>query len=320
MSELLPPIPLDYWRPTRDTLHRFAQIVGKVALAKGIRRNHWWHTTFRLTPRGWTTVPLGGVAEEPVFACAFDFFDHELGIATDTGQREIIPLAGQSVAGFYRAVTDCLRRLDIDVAIAHPTPFDLLDHGRPFTEDTEHATYQPEHAQRAFGVHNRVGRILEELSSAYSGKTSPVQVFWHTFDLAVQRFSDRQIAMPDTVDPVTREAYSREVVSAGFWFGDDKIPEPTFYSYTAPEPNGLSARPLRPDGARWVSAGSGHSAYYRYDDARAAADPINSVLQFFQSAFDAGAGLAGWRERQQTCWAGVTDPVLKPGVAPPRWA
>ncbi|WP_433562372.1 DUF5996 family protein [Nocardia sp. CA-151230] len=309
-EEILPAIPLDSWRPTKETLHRYAQIIGKVALAKGIRRNHWWHLTYRLTARGWTTVPLGTATEGPVFTCSFDFFDHVLRICNDRGTEEEVPLAGQSVASFYVEAMNALRNLGVDLALAHPTPFDLPDHGRPFDEDEEHRTYDPAAARRAFHVHSQVGRILEEFSATYSGKISPVQLFWHTFDLSVQRFSDRKVPMPDSVDPVTREAYSREVISAGFWFGDDKTPAPTFYSYTAPEPAGLSDRPLRPAEARWVVSGSGHNAYLPYDDVRVDADPVATALDFFQSQYEAGSSLAGWDAIGLACNNGITDPVL----------
>ncbi|PXX65594.1 hypothetical protein DFR70_104659 [Nocardia tenerifensis] len=307
----LPAIPLESWRPTKETLHRFAQIVGKVALAKGVRRNHWWHMTYRLTARGWTTVPLGSARNGPVFTCAFDFFDHVLRIATDQGAQVEIDLVDQSVATFYGDVRNGLRDLDIEVTLAHPHPFDLPDARRPFEDDDEHRDYDPDRARHAFRVQSQVGRVLEEFSATYSGKISPVQLFWHTFDIAVQRFSPRHIELPETVDSVTREAYSREVISAGFWFGDDKVPEPTFYSYTAPEPAGLAERPLSPAGAHWVASGAGHSAYYPYDAARATEDPVGSAREFFQSVYANGAELAGWDTDQLTCWGGVTDPVLR---------
>ncbi|MEV6770002.1 DUF5996 family protein [Nocardia sp. NPDC051030] len=317
-DEVLPPIPLEAWLPTKATLHRFAQVIGKVALAKGIRRNHWWHITYRLTARGWTTVPLGDATTGPVFTCAFDFFDHVLRLSTDRGTQDEIPLRGQSVASFYAEAMRGLRDLGVEVALAHPTPFDLPDHGRPFADDFEHHTYDPIAAHRAFRVQSQVGRILEEFSADYSGKISPVQLFWHSFDLAVQRFSERKIVMPDTVDPVTREAYSREVISAGFWFGDDKVPQPMLYSYTAPEPAGLSELPLRPAAAKWVTSGSGHSAYLAYGDARKSADPAATVLEFFRSAYADGSKLAGWDTLGLACPGGITDPVLEgPG---PGWA
>ncbi|WP_029903555.1 DUF5996 family protein [Nocardia brasiliensis] len=309
--EPLPAIPLESWRPAKETLHRFAQVVGKVALAAGIRRNHWWHMTYRLTARGWTTVPLGSARSGPVFTCAFDFFDHVLRIATDQGVEAEIDLVDQSVATFYGAVRNGLRDLDVHLTLAHPYPFDLPDAGRPFEDDDEHRHYDPDKVRHAFRVQSQVGRVLEEFSATYSGKISPVQLFWHTFDIAVQRFSPRHVELPDSVDSVTREAYSREVISSGFWFGDDKVPEPTFYSYTAPEPAGLAERSLTPNGARWVASGAGHSAYYAYDEARAAADPVGAALEFFQSVYANGAELAGWDTDQLTCWGGITDPVLR---------
>ncbi|WP_067823201.1 DUF5996 family protein [Nocardia inohanensis] len=307
--EPLSAIPLEEWRPTKETLHRYAQIVGKVALDKGIRRNHWWHSTFRLTARGWTTVPLGDGSDGPVFTCEFDFFDHVLRISTTAGKQGEVALENQSVGSFYTETMAALAGLDIEASLAHPTPFDLPDHGRPFAEDEEHRHYDPADALRAFSVLSQVGRVLERFSAGYSGKISPVQLFWHSFDIAVQRFSDREIELPASVDPVTREAYSREVISSGFWFGDDKVGEPTFYSYTAPEPAGLSDRPLRPDAARWVAAGSGHTAYLSYDAVRQTADPVGVALEFFDTVYSEGARLAGWDALALACHGGITDPV-----------
>jgi hypothetical protein len=311
MTEILPALPYEAWRPTKETLHRFAQVVGKVSLAKGIRRNHWWHLTYRLTARGWTTVPLGNARQGPVFTIAFDFFDHSLRVASADGREFAFPLTGQSVASFHEHLMHALTALGLEVDLEKATPFDLPDKTRPFAEDTEHAEYDPARAQKAWRVLSQVGAILEEFSAGYSGKTSPVQLFWHSFDLAVTRFSDKRVEMPDSVDSVTREAYSREVISAGFWYGDAKVPEPTFYSYTAPEPAGLVDEPLRPDTAKWAPSGSGHTAMLRYDDARAAADPVGTVLDFLQSAYVAGASRAGWDLPSLACFGGITDPVLK---------
>jgi hypothetical protein len=310
MSEILPDLPFESWRPTKETLHRFAQVVGKVALAKGIRRNHWWHMTFRLTPHGWTTVPLGTARQGPVFALAFDFFDHVLRVTADDGGEIEFPLVGQSVASFHRETMRALRHLGVDVNLDKAKPYDLPDKDRPFAEDTEHDDYNPELAQRAFRVYSQVGRILEEFCSGFSGKTSPVQVFWHSFDIAVARFSDKHVEMPETVDSVTRESYSREVISAGFWYGDDKVPAPTFYSYTAPEPEGLTEEPLHPATAEWAPSGSSHLAMLPYDEVRAADDPVGTALGFYESAYAAGAKRAGWDVERLACWGGITDPVL----------
>ncbi|MGN2635187.1 DUF5996 family protein [Nocardia takedensis] len=315
-AEALPALPYESWRPTKETLHRFTQVVGKIALAEGIRRNHWWHITYRLTARGLTTVPLGRSANGPVFTCAFDFFDHVLRLADDRGVEVEIDLPNRSVAEFHREVMSGLADLGVEVLVPHPHPFDLPDAARPFAEDTEHADYDPDKARNAFQALSRVGRIMEEFTATYSGKVSPVQFFWHTFDLAVQRFSDRRVEMPASVDSVTREAYSREEVSSGFWFGDEKVPEPTFYSYVAPEPDGLAGCPL-PAGARWVDAGSGHSAYFAYDAARRTDDPVGAALAFYQAVYARGSELAGWDAARLACWGGITDPVLE--REHPRW-
>jgi hypothetical protein len=306
---LFPPMPLEAWAETKATLHRFAQVVGKIRLAASMRRNHWWNVPFHLTGRGITTRPM---AWDPVFAIDFDFVDHRLLVNTTSGGTESFPLEGQSVASFHERTFEALRALGIDVTIDKPEPFDLP--GPPFAEDTGHATYDPRWAGRYWRVLSNVALVLEEFAAGFSGKTSPVHHFWHTFDIALTRFSDRHVEHPPETDPVTREAYSREVVSFGFWFGDEAFPAPAFYSYTAPEPEGLVRDELRPEGAVWVPRGSGHLAVFRYDDARGAPDPRRSVLEFFESAYQAGARRAGWPVEALACPGGVTDPVLQPPV------
>ena len=154
---------------------------------------------------------------------------------------------------------------------------------------------------------SQVNLVLEEFAGRFSGKTSPVHHFWHTFDIAVTRFSDRHVDQPKEADPVTREAYSREVISSGFWFGDDTFPEPAFYSYTAPEPDGLAEQPLQPKAARWVSQRGSHLAVLTYDEVRNQTDPRASVLDFYESAYQAGARLAGWDIDRQASPEGITD-------------
>ncbi|MEU8261662.1 DUF5996 family protein [Micromonospora sp. NPDC048999] len=289
MTELFPPIPLSAWADSKETVHRFAQIVGKIRLDQAPPRNHWWHVPFHLTGRGITSRPMG---REVMFAIDFDFVDHRLIINTLAGQTVSFPLPGMSVAAFQERLFTALSHLGIHVHIA-AKPYDLTD-SIPFAEDTTHAAYDPYWVNRYWQVLSQVGLVLEEYASRCNAKTSPVHHFWHTFDIAVTRFSGRQVPQPDTVDPVTREAYSHEVISAGFWFGDKNIPEPAFYSYTAPEPDGLTEEPLRPAQARWVENRGAHLALLTYDDARATADPRATVLTFLESAYQAGAYRAGW--------------------------
>ena len=307
--ELFPAMPLAEWRDTKETLHRFAQIVGKIRLAASARRNHWWNVPFHVTGRGITTRPMGGVDGNPIFTIDFDFVDHRLVVVTLDGAERSFPLPGQSVASFHDGTMAALAALGVRVDIAIPRPFDLPDADRPFAEDTEHANYDPVAANRYWRVLSQVASVLEEFAAGYEGKTSPVHHFWHTFDIAHSRFSGRRVDQPQQVDPVTREAYSREVISFGFWFGDDTFTEPAFYSYTAPEPADLAREPLSPASARWVARGDSHLAVLRYDAARAEADPRAAVLAFYESAYQAGAGRAGWDHAALACPGGITDPV-----------
>lgn len=308
--ELFPPLPLAEWQDTKETLHRFAQVVGKIRLAASARRNHWWNVPFHVTGRGITTRPMGQVDGNPVFTIDFDFVDHQLVVTTLDGRAMSVPLLGQSVASFHDNALAALAALDVRVTIGKPRPFDLPDAARPFAEDTEHATYDPVQANRYWQVLSQVALVLEEFAAGFSGKASPVHHFWHTFDIAYSRFSERRLDQPPQVDPVTREAYSRELVSFGFWFGDDAFAEPAFYSYTAPEPAALAGEPLRPASAHWVTRNNSHLAVLPYDAARAESDPRAVVLDFYESAYEAGAARAGWDIAGFGCPGGITDPQL----------
>ncbi|MEU3513167.1 DUF5996 family protein [Streptomyces longwoodensis] len=222
--DLFPPAPLPEWRDTKETLHRFAQIVGKIRLAASVRRNHWWNVPFHVTGRGITTRPMGQVDGNPIFTVDVDFVDHRLAVMTLDGEERSFALPGQSVASFYDQTLAAPAALGVRVDIAIPRPFDLPDADRPFAEDTEHATYDPVAANRYWRVLSQVASVLEEFAAGFSGKASPVHHFRHTFDIAHSRFSERRVDQPGQADPVTREAYSSEVVSSGFWFGDDCVP------------------------------------------------------------------------------------------------
>ncbi|MEJ2867700.1 DUF5996 family protein [Actinomycetospora sp. OC33-EN08] len=309
MTELFPELRYEDWRPTRDTVHRFWQIVGKIRLAASPRRNHWWNVPLHLSGRGLTTRPMS-VDGARSFCIDLDLLDHRLDLTTSDGGRWSFGLADRSVAAFHADLTAGLVALDLPVVVADPRPFDLPDRDRPFAADTEHASYDRDAVTRYWRILGQVNLLLEEFAGRYSGKTSPVHHFWHTFDIALTRFSDRSVPHDEGTDPVTREAYSREVVSFGFWFGDPTTPEPAFYSYTAPEPAGLAESPLHPGQARWQEQNGSHLAVLTYEAARATADPRATVLGFYESAYRAGASRAGWSVESLTCHAGVTDPVL----------
>ncbi|WP_158893537.1 DUF5996 family protein [Amycolatopsis anabasis] len=315
--ELFPAIPLAEWRDTKTTVHLFCQVVGKIRLAASVRRNHWWNVPFHLTGRGLTTRPMGLADGNPIFTIDFDFVDHRLIASTVDGRSVSFPLPGHSVASFHRGVLDALASLGVKVSIADPSPFGLPEKHPPFAEDTGNATYDPVWMTRAWQVLSQVNLVLEEFAAGFSGKASPVHLFWHSFDLAHTRFSDRRIHQP-AADPVTREAYSREVISFGFWFGDAQSGEAAFYSYTAPEPAGLADEPLHPAAAGWTSSGGGHLALLRYSDARAEPDPRAAVLAFLDSAYHAGAQRAGWNTDDLACPGGITDPERKAHHEPRR--
>ncbi|WP_424187036.1 DUF5996 family protein [Actinokineospora sp. G85] len=307
--ELFPPIPYESWSDTIPTLQRYAQLVGKVRLAASVRRNHWWNVPFHLTGRGITTRPMGLA---PTFTVDFDFLAHTLTATAIDGRASSFALPGNSVATFHARLTEALRAVGVDLDISGARPFDLPDAGRPFAEDTEHATYDPAAVTRYWQVLSQVNLVLEEFAGRFSGKISPVHHFWHTFDIAVTRFADTPVDHDTATDAVTREAYSREVVSSGFWFGDPTYPAPAFYSYTAPEPEGTADHPL-PEGATWLARKDSHLAVLPYETARTAPDPRQAVLDFFEAAYRAGATRAGWDVDALACANGVTDPVAALG-------
>jgi hypothetical protein len=289
----LPEIPLDAWRPTKNTLHLYAQIVGKIRLAMHPRINHWWHVTLYVSPRGLTTraIPHAGGS----FEIEFDFKDHKLLMRTSDGRAEDFALYdGLTVADFYGSVMANLAKLGIEPKI-WAVPYDTISK-IPFDEDTEHNSYDKEYIKRAHQTLVAVDDIFEEFRGRFTGKSTPVHVFWHSFDLALTRFSGKAAPPMPEANMVTREAYSHEVISFGFWFGDDKeggVPAPAFYSYAAPEPTGLADERL-PAPASWQEAGASHMALLRYEDVRTAEDPREKVLDFLESAYQAGAKRAGW--------------------------
>ncbi|MDX6594042.1 MAG: hypothetical protein QOJ13_3238 [Gaiellales bacterium] len=287
----LPELPYEDWRRTKQTLHLWAQIVGKVKLATTAPRNHWWNVPLYVDVRGITTRPLrrNGV----VFGIDFDFVDHRLVIRTDRGDVASFPLEdGLSVGDFDRRLHDLLAHHGVDVEILE-RPFGLPE-GIPFPDDDEHAQYQPEYAERFWRSLTWSDSVLDEFSGWFCGKSSPVHIFWHSLDLAVTRFSGRPAPPNDSLDPVNAEAYSHELISFGFWAGDDTRREANFYSYTAPEPDGLRDAPLHPQTAHWADQGAGSLALLSYDAVRASADPKRELLAFLESAYRAGADAAGW--------------------------
>jgi hypothetical protein len=287
----LPPMPLENWRPTKNTLHLYCQIVGKVRLAMHPRLNHWWHVTLYVSPRGLTTraVPHAG----GVFEIEFDLQGHRLNISTSDGRSEEFSLYdGLSVADFYDSLFGNLAKLGIRPEV-RPDPYEAPS-TTPFPEDRENRSYDKPAVEQFHRTLVWVNDIFERFRGRFLGKSTPVHMFWHSFDLALTRFSGKRAPVRDGANRVEREAYSHEVISFGFWFGDDNVPAPAFYSYTAPEPAGLAERPLVPKEARWQESNGSHLALLMYDDVRGTEDPDALVERFLESAYREGAMLAGW--------------------------
>jgi hypothetical protein len=297
----LPELPLERWEKTKETLHLWAQIVGKVRMASTAPRNHWWHVPLYVDVRGLTTRRMHSPTGV-TFQIDFDFVDHRLVVRTAGGTSESFALTdGLSVAVFDEQLHGILRSLGVDVAIRE-TPFGV-PMTTPFPADREHAAYDREAVARFWHVLDWTDTVFEEFAGWYCGKTSPVHLFWHSFDLALSRFGGPRAPALSAADPVSREAYSHEVISFGFWAGDQNVREPTYYSYTAPEPPSLRGRPLQPEAARWAEQNGGSLALLPYEAVRTAPDPRSSLLAFLESAYRAGAELAGWdRAELESSW------------------
>jgi hypothetical protein len=287
-----PELPLAAWQDTYATLHLWSQIVGKVRLGLSPRINHWWEVPLYVSATGLTTsaIPYPG----GIFDVEFDFIHHQLLIKTNHDTAATLALKSRSVADFYREFMAALASLGIavkiwrmPVEIANPIAFD---------EDTQHASYDPEYANRFWRILASSEKIFVEFRARFIGKASPVHFFWGSFDLAATRFSGRRAPERPGADAITREAYSHEVSSAGFWPGGGDMKEAAYYAYASPEPEGFGRAPVRPA-----------QAYYhpqlkefllRYDDVRTSASPRAALLEFLQSTYEAAANLAQWDRKE----------------------
>jgi hypothetical protein len=286
-----PALPVRDWQATRDTLHLWTQVVGKIRLALAPPENHWWHVPLYVNAVGLTTslMPYRGIGVEMVF----DFTAHELAIRTTTGQARRVALRPRSVRDFHADVLRQLESLGIDVVI-NPMPVELPD-VVAFTEDTEHASYDADAVRAFWASLVSAHRVLSRFRGEYRGKSSPVHFFWGAFDLATTRFSGRPApahpgGIPNCPDHVMVEAYSEEVSSCGYWPGGAS--EGIFYAYAYPEPNGFRTEPIQPAGGAYD--GSLQEFVLPYADVRTARNPDKTLLAFLRSTHDAAARLAQW--------------------------
>jgi hypothetical protein len=290
-NSIFPASPIEEWEDTKNTLHLYLQIIGKVRLKTFPKMNHWWHVPFYVNSRGITTRPIP--YEDLQFEMSFDFVDHVFLISTSEGQVKSVALRdGLSVSEFYNQVFTHFDKLGI-----HPTiwavPYDVPEISNvPFKEDTIHKSYDREYVTRFWSILYQVDSVFQAFRGKFIGKSTPPHIFWHHFDLAVTRFSGRSAAVREGAGIVEREAYSHEVLSFGFWAGDANVREPAFYAYANPVPEGLYDKPIGPEKAFWNKEAG--MALYMYNDMRWETDPKQAVMEFLESVYQAGAKCAKW--------------------------
>src|SRR5437667_1862058 len=292
-DEVWPPLSFTEWKETAATLHMWTQIVGKIRLTETPWINHSWHVTLYVTSRGLTTSPIPrGLS---TFEIVFDLIDHQLHIEKSDGARRRIDLKPLSVAEFYRMVMKALSDLELPVNIN--TMPNEIENPIAFDRGEEHRSYDREYANRFWRVLVQSDRVFKEFRSRFCGKCSPVHFFWGSFDLAVTRFSGRPApphpgGVPHLPDEITREAYSQEVSSLGFWPGNDQIPTALFYSYAYPSPDGFADPKVKPASASYNT--TMHEFVLPYDAVRAAKSSDETLLDFAQSTYDAASTLGKW--------------------------
>lgn len=288
-SQRWPALPLAEWKDTYATLHMWTQIVGKIRLALSPSINHFWGTAFYVTARGLTTSPMP--YSKGTVEINFDFISHTLEIITSLGETRSFRLVPRTVAEFYFELMSALHSLGIGakvwtmpVEVPRPVRFNL---------DEAHLSYDSEYAHRFWQVLVSVDTVLREFRSRFIGKASPVHFFWGSFDLAATRFSGRRAPERPDADFITKEAYSHEVISHGFWPGDGEVVKDTaFYAYAVPEPAGFREQRVMPSKAFY--SGEKNEFFLMYDDVRLAHSPEQALLEFCQSTYEAGANLAKW--------------------------
>ena len=293
-NEAWPSLVYDEWKDTLATLHLWLQIAGKVRLRQGPHLNHYWEATFYVTPRGLTSSPIP-YRDLRTFAIDFDFIDHRLDVRDCDGGLESFALTAMSVADFYAKLMAALRHLGIDVTI-YKKPNEVVE-AIPFDEDEKHASYDAAYVHRFWRVLLQADRLFKIFRARFNGKASPVHFFWGAPDLAVSRFSGRKApphpgGFPNMPDAVTRDAYSHEVSSAGFWPGSGAIDYPAFYSYAYPEPAGFRSTRVKPDAAFFSEALG--EFILPYEAVRLSPNPDQALLDFLQSTYEAAATLGHW--------------------------
>jgi len=283
-----PALPWSEWAATADTLHMWTQIVGKTRLALTPLQNHWWNVPLYVTARGLGTSAMA--CGDDVLDIEFDLLAHGLHLRLGSGRDHVLPLRAQTVADFYKEYLECLDGLGVAVKI-NPMPMEVANPIR-FDLDTEHRSYDPEYAHRFWEVLVNAEKVFRAFGTGFLGKVSPVHFFWGSFDLAVTRFSGRAAPSRPGADLIQREAYSHEVISAGFWPGNGGYGAAAFYCYAAPVPDGLAEAKVRPAAAAWDKTLG--EFIFKYDAVVAEASPEKAVMEFVESAYAVAADAAKW--------------------------
>jgi hypothetical protein len=288
-TERWPALPLAQWRDTKDTLHMWMQVVGKLTLSTTPLANHWWNVAFHYTARGLATQPMHA-GDGHALVAEFDFVSHELLLRSSDGSRERVRLEPKTVARFHAEVMAALERMGIAIPI-WTTPVEV-EGGIPFERDTVHRSYDPQWATAFWRALQSMRPVFEEFRCGFVGKCSPLHFFWGSFDLALTRFSGNRAPLDPKADPVTREAYSHEVVSHGFWPGGAGFDDAAFYAYAAPEPDGFKSAQVRPGAARYDT---GMNIFVLpYEAVRAAGSPEAELESFLETTYRQAATLARW--------------------------
>jgi hypothetical protein len=287
-----PALTLADWQPTRDTLHMWTQVVGKLCLAFTAPLNHFWNSALLITPRGLASPSL--CDGKRTFTLTFDFIDHQLILVCSDGHRGVVSLAPKSVATFYQETMSMLQTAGIEARV-WTMPVEVAEPIR-FETDQLHASYDAPAAHDFWLALLLMKPVFEEFRGRFVGKSSPVHFFWGSFDLASTRFSGRRAPERPGADPITREAYSHEVISHGFWSGGGPVQEAAFYAYAAPEPSGLKEAAVQPAPAFYHREMS--EFILPYEAVRQAESPEAALMAFLETTYDHGASLAGWPRQE----------------------
>jgi len=292
-SEVWPSLPLEEWSDSFATLHMWMQIVGKIRLVQSPWTNHSWHVTLYVTSRGLSTSQIP--YEQRSFQIDFDFVEHRLVVQTSDGRTARFPLEPQSVATFYDRLIETLAVLGISIRI-NKLPCEVVE-AVPFDQNQINHSYDAEYVNRFWRILVQIDRVFKIFRARFIGKCSPVHLFWGAGDICVTRFSGRKApvhpgGIPNLADWVTREAYSHEVSSCGFWPGGGDVPYPAFYAYAYPEPKGFAEAPVEPKEASYLT--SLHEFILPYEAVRRSSNPDEAILAFLQSTYEAAANSGAW--------------------------